>query len=124
MRATRQTARKAGAGAEDVAADWLAGRGYGILARGFSVRGGELDIIAALGYTLAFVEVKARPRLDIALGAIDDRKRRRIAIAVRAWIARNPWAGEGWNLRGDAVLIGNGAPPMHLEDAFPIEFAE
>src|ERR1043166_2571610 len=45
---------------EDLACHELERRGYAILARRYRRRGGELDIIAADGETIVFVEVKTR----------------------------------------------------------------
>jgi putative endonuclease len=49
--------------AEQLAILFLRARGYRIIGRTYIVRGGEIDIIARRGSALAFVEVKARPRL-------------------------------------------------------------
>ena len=67
-------------------------KGYRILARRFVVSGGEIDLIARRGGSIAFVEVKARADLEIAAISISATKRRRIARAARVWLARNPWA--------------------------------
>jgi putative endonuclease len=56
---------------------------YSILARRYSIRGGEIDIVARRGDTIAFVEVKVRPSLDEARSAITPAKRRRISKAAR-----------------------------------------
>ena len=53
-----------GKAAEDAAAKFLKSRRYRILARNFSTRVGEIDIIAADGETLCFVEVRSRARDD------------------------------------------------------------
>jgi putative endonuclease len=119
--ASRREALSFGARAETAAALWLQAKGYRILARGFTVRNGELDIIAARGDTIAFVEVKARGSLDAAHGAIDARKQRRLRHAAKVWLTHNPWAGEKHTLRGDAVLVGGLRPPTHIENAFPLE---
>lgn len=52
--------RKVGSKAEELACYFLVERGYKILKRNFTVRGGELDIIAEKGGVLVFIEVKAR----------------------------------------------------------------
>ena len=122
--ARRIGARAFGQRSESLAADYLAARGYSILARKFTIRGGEIDIIAELEGAVVFVEVKARAGIEAALGAISETKRRRIARAANAWVARNPWAGDGYVLRGDAVLLDGTAPPLHIEDAFGLEFEE
>ena len=118
----RIRARAFGQRAETLAAEYLAAQGYRILERKFTIRGGEIDIIAEREGAIAFVEVKARAGIEIALGAITETKRRRLARAANAWIARNPWAADGYVLRGDAVLLDGGPAPLHIEDAFGLEF--
>ena len=120
-KSARLRALTLGARAETIAALWLRAKGYRILARQFAVNSGELDIVAARGETLAFVEVKARPSLEEAHGAVSETKRRRICRAAGVWIARNPWASSGWTLRGDAVLVVVWRPPLHIENAFSLE---
>lgn len=65
---------------EDAAAEFLEKNGYKILERNYSVRGGEIDIIAQKNDILAFVEVKTRSKKFITDGesAVDDNKRRLI----------------------------------------------
>ncbi|MBV9986318.1 MAG: YraN family protein [Chitinophagaceae bacterium] len=48
---------------EELAADWLLGKGYQILARNWRFRHWEVDIIAAKGRCLHFIEVKTRASL-------------------------------------------------------------
>lgn len=45
---------------EDLAASYVEKQGYKILDRNFRIRGGEIDIVAIDGDTLAFIEVKTR----------------------------------------------------------------
>lgn len=45
---------------EDAAARFLEGKGFHILARNFSMRGGEIDLVGFRKGTLVFFEVKAR----------------------------------------------------------------
>jgi putative endonuclease len=113
-----------GARAETLAALWLRLKGYQILSRQFTVRSGELDVVAARGATIAFVEVKARPSLEEALVAITESKRRRLCRAAAVWIARNPSAVQGFTLRGDAIFVGGWRLPLHIEDAFALEFSK
>ncbi len=66
---TRETRRQAyvrGRRAEALAAWWLRLKGYRILARGFRVAAGEIDLIARRGRLIALIEVKARPSLEEA----------------------------------------------------------
>ena len=57
---TRQQAERRGRGAETLACWYLRLHGWRILARRARVPGGEVDVVARRGRTLAFVEVKAR----------------------------------------------------------------
>jgi putative endonuclease len=115
-------ARAFGARAEILAAEWLAAQGYRILTRKFTIPGGEIDIVAARGDAVAFVEVKARAKLEAAYATITEAKRRRLARAVATWLARNPWAAQGYVLRGDAVFVDASRSPLHIEDAFGLDF--
>jgi putative endonuclease len=117
-------ARAFGGRSETAAADYLFAHGYRILARNFVIRGGEIDIVAASADTVAFVEVKARADIASALDAITPAKRRRLARAAAAWLAGNPWAGQGWSLRGDAIFVDASRPPLHIEDAFALEYED
>lgn len=100
----RKIARSFGMRAETLACLLLMAKGYRILARNYTIKGGEIDVIARRGQTIAFVEVKARPSFEQAAIAIQAQKVRRISLAARVWLGRNPWAA-GYTWRGDAVFI-------------------
>ena len=119
-REKRQRARAFGMRGEWAAMALLICKRYRILARNFSAAGGEIDIVAARGKVIAFVEVKARPEVDAARVAITDGKRQRIARAARAWLGRNRWAA-GYDLRADAVFVSPRRWPEHLENAFELD---
>lgn len=55
-----KTTREIGNIGENAVAAYLMKNGYEILRRNFTVRGGEIDIIARKGDRIAFVEVKTR----------------------------------------------------------------
>ena len=98
----------------------LLAKGYRPLARRFAASGGEIDLVMRRGDTIAFVEVKARGRMEDALTAITATKRRRFSRAARAWLARNPWAAtKTW--RADAVSVAPWRWPQHRLAAFEIE---
>jgi putative endonuclease len=108
--------------AEALALCALVLKGYRPLARRYSAAGGEVDLIMIRGDTVAFVEVKARGRLDDALMAITPTKRRRFSRAVRTWLSRNPWAADRtW--RADAVFVAPWRWPRHYEAAFEMEMS-
>ena len=116
----RQAARTFGIRAEWVALALLTLTGYRVLARNFVAPGGEIDLIAQRGQTVAFIEVKARPDMDQALIAITEQKRRRIARAAQVWLRQNRWAG-AYALRGDAVFAAPRRLPRHLPNAFTLD---
>ncbi len=120
---TRETRRKAygrGRRAETLAAWWLRLKGYRILARGFRVAAGEIDLIARRGRLLALIEVKARPSLVQAAAAILPRQRQRIARAAEVFLQRHPGLA-GLSLRFDVVLLAPGRLPRHLVNAWRLE---
>jgi putative endonuclease len=95
-------------------------KGYRILASGFRVPVGEIDIVAKRGAILAFVEVKARHSLDDAAEAIGARQRRRIVRAAEAFLARNPRYA-GLTPRFDVMLVSPMRAPRHLVAAWQAE---
>ncbi len=78
----RTVQRKTGDTGEDIAADYLVKHGYRIIARNFSCKMGEMDIVAVneKEKVLAFVEVKSRDSLKFGFPceAVNRKKQRRI----------------------------------------------
>lgn len=106
-------------------AEWLAIallrlKGYRILARRYHARGGEIDVIAARGDVIAFVEVKHRGQMDAARTSISLEKRRRLTRAIRHWLAGHPAAAQKI-LRGDAVFLAPRKWPQHEENVFELD---
>jgi putative endonuclease len=118
--ARRRAAYRRGHRAEWLALAALMLKGYWPIGRRVSIAGGEIDLIVRRWSTIAFVEVKARPRREDAREAIDAAKRRRFSRAVRAWIGRNAWCAS-MTFRADAVFVGLREWPAHVADAFVIE---
>lgn len=98
---------------------WLTAKGYRLLERRFGGKGGEIDLVMKRGLTVAFVEVKARGRLDDALTAVTPEKRRLVERRIRHWLARNPWASDH-HLRADAVFLAPWRRPYHVPAAFAL----
>ncbi len=73
---------------EQAAADFLVRNGYEILKRNYTVRGGEIDIIASKNGTVCFVEVKTRKPSPLAEGeqAITAVKKKRIIAAAQRYL--------------------------------------
>ena len=116
---TPRSAYEDGLSAESKALAWLTAKGYRTLAERYVAKGGEVDLIVQLGTTIAFVEVKARARIEDAEIAIGEPKIARISCAARQWVAQNPTA-LNYDLRGDAVFIAPGRQPRHVEAAFVV----
>ena len=66
-------------------------KGYKIIARNFSCRYGELDIVAQKGDTVVFVEVKTRKNADFAQAKefVDYRKQNRIKNTANIFLQKN-----------------------------------
>lgn len=94
-----------GKAGEDMAADFLAGKGLKILERRVRCRHGEIDLIARDGREWVFVEVKTRSsaRMGTAAEAVTRRKAGRIAKAVVEYVSRNGLGREP--IRCDLVAI-------------------
>lgn len=104
---------------EGVARDFLVSRGYSILATNHRVVGIEIDIIAQLGSSIAFVEVKTRKSpLSDPLEAITPQKKMRLARAADAFLRQ---AKVPWRPQFDIVAVV-GSPHnfevTHFPDAF------
>jgi putative endonuclease len=111
---------RSGAGAEWRAIALLTLKGYRILARRYGGKGGEIDLIARRGRTVIFVEVKHRAELDDARTAITAQKIRLMKRRIGDWLSRNRWAA-GHVLRADAVFLGRGLWPRHVENVFELD---
>jgi putative endonuclease len=108
--------RRIGAEAEDRAAEFLLAKGYTIVTRRWTARGGELDVIALDGDVLVFVEVKARSgRWMTPEEAITAVKIQRFLTAVEAYCMQTNQMERP--IRYDVIAIdANGM--RHYEDAF------
>ncbi len=126
--AERRRAVEKGRLGEARAAAYLAAKGYGIVARNFRSRAGEVDIIAEKDGTLAFVEVKTwdafgPEELEYSIGRSKQRKIRSAARAFLRGDAENPAAwlhAGGRGARFDVILVGADTEEgvLHIENAF------
>lgn len=84
--------RKIGTIGEDAVCAYLTARGYRIVERNFTIRGGEVDIIAENGTYLAFVEVKSRKPNSLVDGfsSVTERKRGFIIRTAAAYLYQHP----------------------------------
>src|SRR5438105_2725572 len=113
----RKASHEAGLTAETVTACILGLKGYRVLARRYRTPVGEIDLVVRRRNTLAFIEVKARQKIDEALAAATPVMRERIIRAAGHFIARYP-ALALLDMRFDLVAV---APPFywrHLDNAW------
>ena len=106
-----------GSGAEVLAVDLLRDHGLVVIERNFRCKAGELDIVAAEGDTLVFVEVRSRgdDRHGSAIDAIGVAKRRQVARVAAYYLALRVPAFT--QCRFDVVAITAGCAE-HLRDAW------
>ena len=101
---------------EAVAGDFLVAHGYEVVDRGWRCPQGEIDIVARLDDTLAFVEVKTRrtARFGHPLEAITVTKLARLRVLAGEW-CRVHRVSAG-HIRIDAIgIIGDGIAVGRLD---------
>jgi putative endonuclease len=106
---------------ERLAALFLQSHGYRILARRYRTRVGELDLVATIGSTLVFIEVKTRKGETFGLPteAVGRVKQRRMAKVASHYMTRRKLSAV---CRFDVVTVtwhGTDSPRIeHIRDAF------
>jgi putative endonuclease len=112
--------KEIGAWGEETAADWLAKRGYKIIARNVRTPYGEIDIVAQQGDITIFVEVKTLTSSKNLLPEhnITPRKRERMFTCAQHYTSEHEI--DHWQV--DVIAVEGkpeGAPPVitHFENA-------
>ncbi|HLT72329.1 MAG TPA: YraN family protein [Cyclobacteriaceae bacterium] len=107
-----------GAFGEQLAADYLAAKGFHVVFRNYRYGKSEIDLIVQRDDWLIFVEVKTRSSVEYGQPEdfVDWRKSLRMLGAAENYIFSTNWQG---NVRFDIVSIRLGDPPeiVLLEDA-------
>ena len=112
----RQTGRQG----EDIAASYLTGKGYRILARNWRCPVGELDLVMADDQTLVFVEVRTRSgsRFGPAEESITPAKQMRLIELAQTYLQESTAPGVSWRIDVVAIQLGQGLPQVnHIENA-------
>ena len=82
--------RELGNKGEDEVAKWLEGHGFVILARNYTVRVGEVDIIAAYKDLVSFIEVKTRTTEYFPISqVVTPTKQKKIIKAAQYFVLKN-----------------------------------
>ena len=112
----REAAEKRGRQAEKTAARFLRLKGWRILGERVRTPRGEVDLVAKRGGLVAFVEVKARTRMEDLEQAIDLRRLQRVADAAEILYSR--YCTKGEDMRIDVILIAPRRLPVHLPNVW------
>ena len=112
----RRAAEKRGRSAETIACWFLRLHGWRILARRARVPGGEVDVVARRGRTVAFIEVKARATEEAAAFALDHYRLRRVVVAAERLAPR--YLRDGDEVRIDALFLVPKRWPRHLPNVW------
>jgi putative endonuclease len=112
------TLRDVGNVGEKIAEKYLLKKGAKILARNYTIRGGEIDLIAEIGETIVFVEVKLRSsdRFGSVYEAIPRSKQRFLSRAAKIYLQTHHLTDRF--ARFDAILIRPDGKIDHIERAF------
>jgi len=110
---------------EQLAIDFLKRRGYRIIERNFRTPVGEVDIIAAEGDTIVFVEVKARRsgRYGHPKFAVTPGKQRHLSMAALTYLKQT--RNIGTRARFDVVTVryaGDMPTVEHVKNAFELAY--
>ncbi|MFQ5493048.1 MAG: YraN family protein [Candidatus Dojkabacteria bacterium] len=103
--------RKRGKQIEGKVASYLRSAGYQIIERNFTIRGGEIDIIAREQSELVFVEVKSLKNENyIRLEqTITSKKRQTLIKTCRVWMMRNEMQDADWRIDFVGVVASSGS---------------
>lgn len=117
MARDRRQAEEAGRAAELLALWYLRLKGWRLLKHRYKCAVGEVDLIMRKGSTTAFIEVKARSRLDAAVESVTPRQAKRISAAARSFLTHDRTAALQ-SCRFDIVAVSPYHWPRHIENAF------
>ncbi len=113
--------KRTGDAGEQAAAAHLRAAGYAVLAVKYRARTGEVDIVAADGDTLAFVEVKARRSGDYGTPAeaVTRRKQGRIMATALCYVKQHGLYDKPLRFDVVEVLFADGKAKInHIINAF------
>ena len=110
-----------GAAGEDLAVDHLERGGYQIVERNYRTAAGEIDVVARLGSTLVFCEVKTRvgDTFGLPAEAVDRVKQARLRKLAAAWLAEHKPGPVDIRFDVVSVIVRDGRSEVtHIPDAF------
>lgn len=122
MSKNKQRPYDLGKSGEEIALHYLEDKKYKIIARGFRLFRGEIDIIAFDRKTLVFVEVKTRKSRDFGLPeeSVTPSKQRQIRKIAQGFLAKNNF--QDVECRFDVISLSfnenKGYSVRHIKNAF------
>ena len=122
MAENKQTPHDLGKSGEKIALNYLIDNKYKIIARGFRLFRGEIDIIAYDQETLVFVEVKTRRSTDYGSPeeSVTPSKQRQIRKIAQGFLVKNNL--QDVECRFDVISLSfdekEGCSIRHIKDAF------
>lgn len=115
-----------GSSGEQLAKKYLRKKGYRILEQNFRTRSGEIDIIARIGETLVFTEVKTRKSgfLESPLSAVTPKKQHQISKVALEYLSSNDLFEMDARFDVIAVEVRTLRSPLieHIENAFDLRY--
>jgi len=102
---------------ETVAAHHLEAKGYQILDRNWRCRQGEIDLVAQVGETLVFVEVKTRRGLDLGTPeeGLTRRKSQKLLQLGQMYVAERGLNDVAWRIDLVAVELDKSGKLLRCE---------
>ena len=105
---------------ESLAASYLTGKGYTIIERNWRCPAGELDLVAQLGDTLVFVEVRTRRgiRFGSPEASITPAKQTRLIELAQTYLQQTPLSYQTCRIDVIAIHLDSGSSQInHIENA-------
>jgi putative endonuclease len=104
---------------EEAVAQWLQKEGFTLLEQNFTVRQGEVDIIASKDELVVFVEVKTRKNQYFPLSqVITPSKQRKIITAAKMYLMRQHFIDKVYRFDVALVTEGNSYQIDYVPNAF------
>lgn len=105
-----------GARGEQLAAEALSVAGYRVIQVDVRVPGGQIDILAAEGDDLVFVEVKTRrgTAFGIPAEAVNAVKQRHLIASALAYLDQHDLADRSWRIDVVSIMLTTGLPQIEI----------
>ncbi len=99
--------RKIGDKGEEIAANFLIGKGYQMIEKNYTSRYGEIDLVAQESGSLIFVEVKTRTNQTFGLpeASVTPEKLERVKKAGLMWLQAHPDMPDDWRIEVVAIIM-------------------